>query len=145
MLARLRIEAEIQIPMVLHGLCAGFPSPADDFHDDPIDLTRLLVRNPPATFLWKVDGHSMRDAGIYHGDLLVVDRSVSPRHRDVVVATVHGERSLKRLLLDGPRPRLAFENREMPFFELPELAEVEIWGVALCNVHWLREAAVKRP
>lgn len=138
MLLSLRFEAEISIPMMLHGLCAGFPSPADDYVEESIDLTRLLIRNPPATFLWKVDGNSMRDAGIFHGDLIVVDRSVTPADGDVVVATVHGERSLKRLHLKGGRPRLTFENSDMPLFDLPEIAEVEIWGVALCNVHWLR-------
>ena len=112
--------------------------------DETIDLTRLLVTNPPATFLWKVDGHSMRDAGIYDKDLLVVDRSLAPRHGDVVVATVHGERSLKRLHMDGERPRLSFENRDMPAFDVPDIAEVEIWGVAKCNVHWLRMPASKR-
>ena len=144
MLARLTIQAEIIVPLFLHGLCAGFPSPADDFMDETIDLTRLLVTNPPATFLWKVDGHSMRDAGIYDKDLLVVDRSLAPRHGDVVVATVHGERSLKRLHMDGGHPRLSFENRDMPAFDVPDIAEVEIWGVAKCNVHWLRMPASKR-
>lgn len=138
MLAGLKFEAEVYVPLMLHGLCAGFPSPADDYIEESIDLTKLLIRNPPATFLWKVDGSSMRDAGIFHGDLLVVDRSVRPIDGDIVVATVHGERSLKRLRMTGGRPRLMFENSDMPLFELPEIAEVEIWGVALCNIHWLR-------
>ncbi len=138
MLAGLKFEAEVTVPLMLHGLCAGFPSPADDYIEESIDLTRLLIRNPPATFLWRVDGHSMVDAGIYHGDLIVVDRSVTPVDGDVVVATVHGERSLKRLRLDGDRPRLLFENSDLPSFDVPEVAEVEIWGVALCNIHWLR-------
>ncbi|WP_235923481.1 LexA family protein [Pseudochrobactrum lubricantis] len=134
----LKVEAEVLVPLMLHGLCAGFPSPADDYIDDTIDLSKLLISNPPATFLWRVDGHSMRDAGIFHGDLLIVDRSVKPRDGDIVVATVHGERSLKRLSLKGDRPRLTFENRDMPTFEIPELAEVEVWGVAISNIHWLR-------
>lgn len=138
MLAGLKIQAEVYVPLMLHGLCAGFPSPADDYIDESIDLTRLLIRNPPATFLWKVDGDSMRDAGIFHGDLIVVDRSVTAVDGDIVVATVHGERSLKRLRMNGTRPRLLFENSDMPLFDLPEIAEVEIWGVAMCNVHWLR-------
>ncbi|GGA64381.1 LexA family protein [Pelagibacterium lentulum] len=138
MFIQLKFEAEISVPMFAHGLCAGFPSPADDYLDDAIDLNRLLVRNPPATFLWRVDGNSMRDAGIYHGDLLVVDRSITPIDADVVVAIVHGEQSLKRLRLNGDRPRLMLENSDMPLFELPEIAEVEIWGVVVCNIHWLR-------
>lgn len=140
MLIGLKLEAEIMVPIFAHGLCAGFPSPADDHLDDAIDLNRLLVRNPPATFLWRVDGSSMRDAGIHHGDLLVVDRSIRPVDGDVVVAIVDGERSLKRLRLHGDRPRLEFENRAMPAYELPEIADVEIWGVVVCNIHWLRRA-----
>lgn len=138
MFIALKFEAEISVPMFSHGLCAGFPSPADDFLDESIDLNVLLVRNRPATFLWRVDGHSMRDAGIYHGDLLVVDRSLTPIDGDVVVAIVHGEQSLKRLRLDGKRPRLVFENSDMPIFELPDIAEIEVWGVVVCNIHWLR-------
>lgn len=134
----LKVEAEVLVPLMLYGLCAGFPSPADDYIDDTIDLSKLLISNPPATFLWRVDGHSMRDAGIFHGDLLIVVRSVKPRDGDIVVATVHDERSLKRLSLKGDRPRLTFENRDMPTFEIPELAEVEVWGVAISNIHWLR-------
>ena len=140
MLIGLKLEAEIMVPIFAHGLCAGFPSPADDRLDDRIALKRRLVRNPPATFLWLVDGHSMRDAGIHHGDLLVVDRSIRPVDGDVVVAIVDGERSLKRLRLHGDRTRLEFENRAMPAYELPEIADVEIWGVVVCNIHWLRRA-----
>lgn len=80
----------------------------------------------------------MRDAGIFHGDLLIVDRSLRPIDGHVVVAIIHGERSLKRLRLQGGRPRLLFENSDMPLFDLPEIAEVEIWGVATANIHNLR-------
>jgi DNA polymerase V len=133
---RILTGVEVIVPLFLEGLCAGFPSPADDYIDQQIDLTRLLVPNPPATFLWRVDGHSMKDAGIFHGDILVVDRSLTAVHGSIVVAIVNGERSLKRLLLD-PRPRLVFENHEFPAYPLEEAAEVEIWGVVRCNIHWL--------
>ncbi len=127
----------LHLPVGLHGVCAGFPSPADDYLDDNIDLSKLLCPNPPATFLWRVDGHSMSDAGIYHDDLLVVDRSLSPTHGDVVIAIVNGERSLKRLLLNGQRPQLACDNVDYPAYEIPEGADTEIWGVVRCNIHWL--------
>lgn len=131
-------EAVVTLPLVLEGLCAGFPSPADDHIEEQIDLLQLLIPNRPATFLWRVDGHSMRDGGIYHDDILIVDRSLVPRHGDVV-AIVNGERSLKRLHLDGPRPRLAFENTDFPdTYAVPDDAAVEVWGVVRCNVHWLR-------
>lgn len=136
--ARLLIRSRVEIPLFLEGLCAGFPSPADDYIDERVDLNRVLVPNPPASFLWRVSGHSMIDAGIFDGDLLIVDRSLTPLHGDIVVVIVNGERSLKRLHLDGPRPRLTFENAALPLYPLPDLADVEIWGVARCNVHWLR-------
>jgi DNA polymerase V len=133
------INAVIEVPMVAHGVCAGFPSPADDHLDDPIDLTSLLIQNPPATFLWRVDGSSMRDAGIFDGDLLVVDRSLDPRDGDVVVATVDGERTLKRLSVRDGRPHLSLENSDMPAYELSEVTEVEVWGVIVCNIHFHRQ------
>ena len=128
---------ELRVPMFEHAICAGFPSPADDFLEDAVDVARLLITNPPATFLWRVDGDSMQDAGIFDRDILVVDRSLEPRDRDVVVAIVNGERSLKRLRLRGG-PRLAFDNRRLPPFEAPELADIELWGVVTWNLHPLR-------
>lgn len=134
-----KYEADLlKLPLFLEGICAGFPSPADDYIDQSIDIASLLAPNPPATFLWRVDGHSMKDAGIYDGDLLVVDRSLTARHGDVVVAIVNGERSIKRLHLKGGRPRLVLENKEFPAFPMYAESEIEIWGVVLCNVHWLR-------
>jgi DNA polymerase V len=133
-----QIGSSLELPVVAHGVCAGFPSPADDHLDEPIDLTRLMIQNPPATFLWRVDGSSMQDAGIFDGDLIVVDRSLDPRDGDVVVATVHGERSLKRLNIREGRPRLSLENESMAPYEVPEDAEVDVWGVVVCNVHWHR-------
>ena len=73
----------VRIPMMGPALCAGFPSPADDFHEDAIELPRWLVPNPPATFLWRISGDSMRDAGIFDGDLACVDRSLKPSHGSV--------------------------------------------------------------
>jgi len=69
------ISAEVVVPLVGPAVCAGFPSPADDFVEEAIDPARLLIANPPATFLVRVAGDSMRDAGIHDGDILVVDRS----------------------------------------------------------------------
>ena len=76
---------------------AGFPSPAEDYLEMPLDLTEFLVENKAATFLMRVDGDSMRDAGILHGDLLVVDRAATPVTGSVVVVAVNGEYTVKRL------------------------------------------------
>src|SRR3954463_7463173 len=121
---------EVYIPLILHALCAGFPSPADDYIEGEIDLNRHLIANRPATFLFRVAGDCMRDAGIFDGDLLIVDRSLTPKHGDVVVVFVEGERSVKRLLIEDGQPRLVFETRDWPAYPVPHMADVEIWGVA---------------
>lgn len=124
------------MPLHLMGtrICAGFPSPADDFIDDEIDLTRILVSNRPATFLWRVSGNSMIEAGIHDGDVVVVDRSMNPRHGEVVVASIRGEVSLKLYQNEG-RPSLAFANREMPPLVISEDDDVTVWGVVTWTLH----------
>ncbi|WP_321162245.1 translesion error-prone DNA polymerase V autoproteolytic subunit [Methylorubrum extorquens] len=117
-------------------LCAGFPSPADDFLEGALELPRWLVPNPPATFLWRIAGASMRDAGIFGGDLACVDRSLKPAHGSVVVAAVDGEMSIKRMVVEGNRARLSFDNAELPIFALEELAEVNVWGVVRFTIRW---------
>lgn len=129
---------EITLPISGHKICAGFPSPADDYLDENIDLARLLCQNQPATFLMWVSGNSMKDAGIYNGDLLVVDRSLKPTDGDVVVAVVDGLCSVKRLKISKGPPQLLCENEDYPPYLIDE-QHVEIWGVVKCNVHWLRE------
>ncbi|PIU06977.1 MAG: peptidase S24 [Methylobacterium sp. CG08_land_8_20_14_0_20_71_15] len=126
-------------------LCAGFPSPADDFLEGALELPRWLVPNPPATFLWQVRGDSMRGAGIFDRDLACVDRSLSPVHGSIVVANVDGQMSIKRFRLDGNRARLAFDNEEMPAFAVDDVTEVEIWGVSRFSFRWHlpRAAAVR--
>ena len=123
----------LTLPFMGAQICAGFPSPADDFLDKEIDLTSILITNRPATFLWRVNGHSVRDTGIYDGDVVVVDRSLQPKHGNVVVAVINGETSLK-VFLDNPR-RLAFANREMPVFEMPDGDDVTIWGTVTWTLH----------
>lgn len=123
--------------MVQESICAGFPSPAGDYLDEPINLETELIRNKPATFLWRVIGHSMKDAGIYSGDILVIDRSLKPQNGDIVIAVVNGERSLKRLKYIKGRPHLAFDNREFPEFNTSDESDIEIWGVVRCNIHML--------
>src|SRR6185437_14043566 len=68
----------------------GFPSPAEDFEDDQLDLNQLLVRNPPATFFYRTEGRSMEAFGIFHGDIITVDRSLRPADGDLVLATWDG-------------------------------------------------------
>ena len=127
-------EWPITLPVMGTRICAGFPSPADDFLDGELDLTRILVKNKPATFLWRVTGSSMRDVGIFDGDVVVVDRSVKPKDGVVVVAVINGETSLK-LYRSGNPPSLTFANREIPAFPMDDVSQVEIWGVVTWTLH----------
>ena len=126
----------VRVPLMGQALCAGFPSPADDFLEGALELPRWLVPNPPATFLWRIAGDSMRDAGIFDGDLACVDRSLKPAHGSVVVAAVDGEMSIKRMVVEGNRASLSFDNADLPVFALEELTEAAIWGVVRFTVRW---------
>lgn len=117
---------------------AGFPSPADDHLDAPIDLTRELIRNPPATFIMKVKGDSAVDAGVADGCLILVDRSLVPRDGDLVVVDVNGARSVKLWRLRDGRPGLAFANRLYPAFDPGPDPEVTVFGVITNAVHRFR-------
>ena len=107
---------------------AGFPSPAADHTEGALDLVRLVVRRPAATFYMRVAGTSMLDAGIGDGDLLVVDRSVTPREGDVVVAAVGDGLALKRLAKSGAGWQLASDG-EGPTLAVDPDQGVELWGV----------------
>ena len=117
---------------------AGFPSPAQDYYSGDIDLTEMLVDDHAATFIVRVSGHSMEGAGISNGDELLVDRSKTARDGDVIVAVLDGELTVKRLRLTGGGVVLQAENAEYPDIVVPELSELQVWGVATYCLHHLR-------
>ena len=123
------------VPILARAVRAGFPSPADDFIEDEIDLQRLLIANRPATFLVRVAGDSMLLAKLHDGDIAVVDRSLKPRNGDVVVVDVDGERSFKVWRRQGPRVTLHFANPRFPEFRLSPDAVIEVWGVVSGSVN----------
>lgn len=133
----------IILPMLASPVSAGFPSPADDFIEDEIDLSRLLVSNRPATFFVRVRGDSMIGAQMFDGDIAIVDRSLIPQGGDVVVVDVDGERSFKVWRADPDGPRLAFANPGYPTFEHSSDAVVEVWGVVSGVVSPGRRAGVR--
>ncbi|MCJ2130994.1 LexA family protein [Methylobacterium sp. E-045] len=122
------------LPLLAKPVRAGFPSPADDFIEEEIDLQRLLIVNRPATFLVRVAGDSMILARLFDGDLAVVDRSLTPRNGDIVVVDIDGERSFKIWKRQGPRISLHFANPRFPEYRLAPDALVEIWGVVSGSV-----------
>ena len=107
---------------------AGFPSPAADHTDGNLDLTRLVVKRPAATFYMRVLGCSMADAGIADGDLVVVDRSIEPRDDDVVVAVVDGGFACKRVRKIPGGWELCSQG-DGPTIPIDPDRGVEIWGV----------------
>lgn len=125
-------------PMYSHSISAGFPSPADDYIEDRLDLNELLVNNKSATFFLRVKGDSMINAGIHHGDIIVVDRSVQPVHRSIVVAVVDGELTVKRLITGTGITELHAENSKYAPIRLHEGQELTIWGVVTSSVHQVK-------
>jgi len=117
------------LPMLLVSTPAGFPSPAADDMEEPINLADWLVEHPAATYIMRVDGHSMTGAGITHGDLIIVSRAKKPAPGDIVVALVHGDRTLKRLKRREGRYWLVPEAEGYPETIVDE--HVEIWGVVV--------------
>ena len=118
----------IELPLFLERVACGFPSPAQGYVEDRLDLNRLAVRHPSATYFIKVSGDSMIGAGIGDGDLLVVDRSLTAGHGDIVVASVAGEFTVKELQTRPVLRLLPHNVRYQPItFQSEE--ELQIFGV----------------
>ena len=115
---------------------AGFPSPAADYVEGRIDLADVLVPHPSATFTLRVAGHSMVRAGIHDGDLAIVDRSLTARHDDVVVAILDGELVCKRLLKRRGRVYLAPDTDDPAYrpIEVTDRPGFEVWGVVTATI-----------
>jgi DNA polymerase V len=144
---RIRVESNVQavlsplyvekyeLPLLASHIPAGFPSPATDYAEEPLDLSRYLIRHPVATFFVRVQGDSMQGAGIYDGDLLVVDRSKKAKSGQVVIAVIDGEFTVKRFYQQGGQTWLQAENPQYAPIILCEGQELEIWGVVSHVVH----------
>lgn len=124
-----------QLPLYQSRVAAGFPSPADDEIEDKLDLNQLLIKHPSATFFLRVSGSSMIKAGIHHQDILIVDRSVEPTHGKIVIASVNGELTVKRLNCQGKKIQLLAENDAYPSIDITEAADFHIWGVVTNVIH----------
>ena len=124
-------------PIFMATVPAGFPSPAADYEEGKLDLNRHLIRNPAATFFVRVTGDSMLKAGIHSGDLLVVDRSIEPRDKNVVIAVINGELTVKRIRIRRNKVTLVAENDAYRSQEIDEEMEFEVWGVVTNVIHAL--------
>ena len=127
---------KLTIPYYLHKAGAGFPSPARDYIEEDIDLNVHLIKNVPATSIIRVQGKSMVNAGIYDGDLLVVDKSLKPKNFSTVIANVHDELVVKSFVKEKDKQFLTsgskkFEDRIL----INEEADVFVWGVVTYVIH----------
>ena len=116
-------------PIIEGGISAGFPSPADDFKEIRISLDENLVRNKEATFYARVSGESMTDAGLDHGDLLVIDRSLEPKDGKIAVCFIDGEFTVKRLKITEGVLYLMPENKKYKPIAVTEDNTLLVWGV----------------
>ena len=124
------------IPFVLSRISAGFPSPADDYIENNLSLSELLIKNHLSTFLMKASGDSMTEVGINHNDILLVDRSLDAKNRDIVIAIFEGNLTVKRLLIkDKGSVVLKSENPLYKDILIPEISDLEIWGVVTSVIH----------
>jgi len=119
----------ISLPLYLDRVSAGFPSPADDYIEAELDLNRYLIRNPPDTFMVRVTNDALAGAGILDGDVLIVDRSIGPRHGMIVVAVVNGEMCVRRLNRKSGNWVLDTENRDFQPLRIRPGQDLEILGV----------------
>ena len=129
---------KLLLPLHLHKVGAGFPSPATDYIEDDIDLNSHLIKNIPSTFLIRVQGKSMNGVGIHDGDLLIVDRSLNPKNFSTVVANVNEELVVKSFLKENNQSFLTSGSKNSKDkINLSENPEILIWGVVTYVIHAL--------
>ena len=125
-----------KIPFLTGSVAAGFPAMMSEIIEKQLDIAEYLITNPNGTFVIKASGNSMLKAGIYDGDLLIVDRSREPRSGDIVIASIDGELTVKRLITYSEN-KLALEadNDGYKPILIPENTDLQIWGVVTFAIH----------
>jgi len=124
----------IRVPLYSHKVTAGFPSPADDYIEDRLSLDEHLIQHRESTFFVRAKGNSMTGAGIFDGDLLVVDKSLTPSSGDIVIAIMDGDLTVKRYIRRGEKVILKPENPRFSEIELQDGQELQVWGVVTSTV-----------
>ena len=125
---------EIRTGLGILFISAGFPSPAEDFTELSISLDKYLVQNPAATFMAYANGNSMLHAGIHHGDILIIDRSLNARDGDIIIAVLYGEFTVKELSVINGTFFLVPKNFQYSPIEISDNMDFEIWGVVIYSI-----------
>ena len=124
-----------RIPLLNDSVSAGFPSPADDYTEENIDLNEHLISNPFSTFFLRVKGDSMINAGIKDKDLIIVDKSLIAKPGNIIIAMIDGEFTIKRLSIKNNELYLKAENHNYPDIRFKNHIDVQIWGVVIYSIH----------
>jgi len=122
-------NSNLNVPYIGQQISAGFPSPAEDFEDNSIDLNKELIKNKHATFFGRVKGDSMKDAGLDNGDLLVIDKSLEPQNGKIAVCFIDGEFTVKRILVNKEGLFLMPANEKYKPIKVEEENNLVIWGI----------------
>ena len=125
----------MKVKLYLYSVCAGFPSPANDYLEGEIDLNRYLINNPLATFIVKSQGNCMLQAGIHSGDLLIVDRSIKPKNNSIIIASIDGELTVKRIKISGKKFLLSSDNKDYRNLKINNESDIFIWGTVTKVIH----------
>lgn len=127
--------ASLKIPLYTNLVNAGFPSPAEDHVERLIDLNEELISNQLATFMLRVKGDSMIEAGIYENDILIVDNSIEATNGKVIIGTLNGEFTVKRLKKEGDKITLLPENKNYKPINITPSTDFKVWGVVTYVIH----------
>jgi len=113
----------------------GFGAAADDYAERGIDLNEQLIRNKTATFFFRMNSNAMTGAGIFSGDILIVDRSITETNNKVVVAVLDGEMMVRRFERTANKARLIPETHNLSVIDIDPLADFTVWGVVVYAIH----------
>lgn len=131
---KIDISSSLPIPYADEGIRAGFPSPAQDYMEQAIDLNKEIVRHPASTFYGRVVGNSMLGEGIEEGDILVIDKSLELQDDDLAVCFIDGEFTVKRVRLEADAAWLIPSNPDYPLIKVTGENDFVVWGVVTYTI-----------
>jgi DNA polymerase V len=127
-------SADVDLPYFDIGISAGFPSPADDFIELTINLNKEFIKNKDTTFFARVKGHSMKNAGIFDGDLLIIDKSIEPQNNKIAICQIDGEFTVKRIKIEKDTVWLIAENEDYKPIKVTPENDFIIWGIVTNSI-----------
>jgi DNA polymerase V len=127
-------STDVELPYFDTGISAGFPSPADDFIELTINLNKEFIKNKDTTFFARVKGHSMKDAGIFDGDLLIIDKSIEPQNNKIAICQIDGEFTVKRIKIEKEVVWLIAENEDYKPIKVTPENDFIIWGIVTNSI-----------